>query len=47
MGINDVTGDIRRFKQVREELELTQTEFAEALGIKKPRKKQDRELRSA
>ncbi|MAZ27888.1 MAG: DNA-binding protein [Cytophagaceae bacterium] len=34
MGINDVTGDIRRFKQVREELELTQTEFAEALGIK-------------
>lgn len=34
MGINDVSGDIRRFKQVREELDLTQTEFAEALGIK-------------
>ncbi len=34
MGINDVTGDIRRFKQIREEQNLTQTEFAEALGIK-------------
>lgn len=34
MGINDVTGDVRRFKQVREDQQLTQTEFAEALGIK-------------
>lgn len=34
MGINDVTGDVRRFKQIREEQNLTQTEFAEALGIK-------------
>ncbi len=35
MGTNDVSGDIRRFKQIREEQNLTQTEFAEALGIKK------------
>ena len=35
MGTNDVTGDIRRFKQIREEQNLTQTEFADALGIKK------------
>lgn len=34
MGINDVTSDIRRFKQIREEQNLTQVEFAEALGIK-------------
>lgn len=34
MGINDVSGDIRRFKQIREEQNLTQSEFAEALGIK-------------
>lgn len=34
MGINDVTGDVRRFKQIREDQQLTQTEFAEALGIK-------------
>ncbi|WP_031427158.1 S24 family peptidase [Flavimarina sp. Hel_I_48] len=34
MGINDVTGDVRRFKQIREEQQLTQSEFAEALGIK-------------
>ncbi|MEH6408274.1 MAG: LexA family transcriptional regulator [Leeuwenhoekiella sp.] len=34
MGINDITADIRRFKQIREEQNLTQTEFAEALGIK-------------
>jgi len=34
MGINDITGDVRRFKQIREEQQLTQTEFAEALGIK-------------
>ena len=34
MGINDVTGDVRRFKQIREEQNMTQAEFAEALGIK-------------
>ncbi|MGB5941709.1 MAG: LexA family transcriptional regulator [Leeuwenhoekiella sp.] len=34
MGINDITADVRRFKQVREEADLTQTEFAETLGIK-------------
>ena len=34
MGSNDVTGDVRRFKQIREDQQLTQTEFAEALGIK-------------
>lgn len=35
MGTNDITGDIRRFKQIREEQNLTQSEFADALGIKK------------
>ena len=35
MGTSDISGDIRRFKQIREEQNLTQTEFAEALGIKK------------
>lgn len=34
MGIQDITGDIRRFKQIREEQGLTQSEFAQELGIK-------------
>ena len=34
MGINDITSDVRRFKLIREEQNLTQTEFAQALGIK-------------
>ena len=35
MGINDLPSEIRRFKEVREDHNFTQAEFAEQLGIKK------------
>ena len=34
MGIQDLTSEIRRFKEVRDDHGLTQAEFAEQLGIK-------------
>ncbi|WGK65502.1 LexA family transcriptional regulator [Croceiramulus getboli] len=34
MGTNDLPSEIRRFKEVREDHNYTQTEFAELLGIK-------------
>lgn len=34
MGINDLPSEIRRFKEIREDHNFTQTEFAEQLGIK-------------
>lgn len=34
MGTTDVSGEIRRFKQIRDDENLTQTEFASVLGIK-------------
>ncbi len=34
MGINDLPSEIRRFKEIREDHNFTQTEFAEKLGIK-------------
>tara|TARA_R110002051_G_scaffold10175_3_gene38672 strand:+ start:131030 stop:131800 length:771 start_codon:yes stop_codon:yes gene_type:complete len=34
MGINDLASEIRRFKEIREDHNFTQSEFAEQLGIK-------------
>ncbi|MFT5750659.1 MAG: SOS-response transcriptional repressor LexA [Flavobacteriales bacterium] len=34
MGINDLPSEIRRFKEIREDHNFTQSEFAEQLGIK-------------
>ena len=34
MGINDLPSEIRRFKEIREDYDFTQSEFAEQLGIK-------------
>lgn len=34
MGINDLPSEIRRFKEVREDHDFTQAEFADKLGIK-------------
>lgn len=34
MGINDLPSEIRRFKEIREDHDFTQAEFAEQLGIK-------------
>lgn len=34
MGINDLPSEIRRFKEIREDNDFTQAEFAEQLGIK-------------
>ena len=34
MGINDLPSEIRRFKEIREDHDFTQAEFAEKLGIK-------------
>lgn len=34
MGINDLSSEIRRFKEIREDHDFTQAEFADQLGIK-------------